>query len=961
MSPDPRRMRSTVAGWAFTLAGLVAVGSAMAGQSANVAQVSPVDREGSEGEAQRPANFDYYEDALERFTRGDHANAIIQLKNTLRRNPDNISARVLLGRAYIEVGGGTSAEKELRRARRAGADEALILVPLGSAYLLQGKFEQILAELRSGARDAEVEADILLIRGEAHLARREFAEAERAFAAAGRLNPQSVGSLIGRANVLLARGAHDEAGEMADRAVILAPEDASAWYVRAEISRAARRLPEAVVFYDKVIEFDPNSLIARLGRAASLIDLERYPAALKDVEFVQSLVPRHPQALYFQALLLVRQNDLTQAQMVLQEAAASVRSGGAGSFERNPSVLLLAGVIDYAREDFVDAANHLERFIELRPDNLGARKLMASVLLRLGQPAAAIELLRPVASNEPNDPEIHSTLGLAYLRNQQPADAIVMFERVLRLTPGNAEVRTRLGLSRIAQGQTEAAIRELQAAMSSDLSVTEAGIVLAVLHLQNGRFEQALDTAETLIEREPSNPFAHNLAGGAQLALGDVGAARASFGQALTADSDYQPAQLNLARLEVQLGNTEQARALYRAMLDQNDGDTDAMIELSRLAETEGNLLDATRWLERARLAAPELIPPQAHLIDLYVRAGNTEAATYVGYELIERFPSDTRILSATARAELAAGESDKAGRLLRTASEGGRSSLSDLTQLATLQLRARDNDGARASLERALEADPTFAPAHVTMVEVDVRAGRFDAALRRSERLRIIQPGSFIGDMSRGDVLMRMGRYADAVEAFAAALRLERNAELLVRFYRARRAAGNGAAAVPALEAWVAGHAQDRAVRQVLASAYTDAGRLPTAIALYEQLLRETPEDAVVLNNLAALYQKHGDPRALSHARRAYDLAPDEAATLDTLAWILVQQDDAASALPLLREAFARAPHEPQVRYHIAAALRLLGRTDEARQELEAALSSAAAFEGADEARAMLRALSGG
>ena len=114
MSPDPRRMRSTVAGWAFTLAGLVAVGSAMAGQSANVAQVSPVDREGSEGEAQRPANFDYYEDALERFTRGDHANAIIQLKNTLRRNPDNISARVLLGRAYIEVGGGTSAEKELR-------------------------------------------------------------------------------------------------------------------------------------------------------------------------------------------------------------------------------------------------------------------------------------------------------------------------------------------------------------------------------------------------------------------------------------------------------------------------------------------------------------------------------------------------------------------------------------------------------------------------------------------------------------------------------------------------------------------------------------------------------------------------------------------------------------------------------------------------------------------------------
>ena len=853
----------------------------------------------ADGVAAQLADFDFYEDALERFDQGDYANAVIQLKNALRRNPKNTSARILLGKAHIELGDGASAEKELRRAHQAGADETLVLVSRGRAYLLQGKFEEILSELRSGARDADFEADILLIRGEAHLARRELTEAERAFAGSSRLSPGSAEPLIGRANVLLARGALDEAGEFADRAVFLAPEEAGAWYARAEISRAARQLNEAVAYYDRAIEFNPDDAAARLGRAASLIDLERYEAALDDVGFVQNRAPGNPQALYFQALILARQNDLTEAQRVLQEAAVSIQSGGAGSFGQNPSVLLLAGVVNYAQGNFAEAAGYLERFVKARPDNLGASKLLAKVLLRRGEPTAAIDLLLPLVNANLDDPEIYSTLGLAYLRNRQHADAIVMFERVLRLRPGNTEVRTRLGLTRLARGQTDAAIRELQAAMSSDLSATEAGIVLGVLHLQHGRFQQALDTAEILIEREPANPFPHNLAGGAQLALGDIAAARASFERALAGDPSYQPAQLNLARLEAQLGNVEQARARYQAMLERDGGDTDAMIELSRLAEAENSLLDATRWLERARLVDPDLVPPQAHLIDLYVQAGDPEAAAFVGHELLERFPSDTRIVAATAGAELAAGEYAEAASLLRTASEGGRASPEDVTQLAVLQLRARDVDGARASLERALQAEPSLVQAHVMMVEVEVRSGRFDDALRRAEQLRTALPSSFIGDMARGDVLMRMRRPADAADAYASALRLGRTSELLVRFYRARRATGNGGAAVPVLEAWLAEHGQDRVVRRVLASAYTDAGRLPTAIALYEQLLREVPDDAVVLNNLASLFQKSGDPRALSHARLAYDLAPEEAATLDTLAWILLQQGDAASALP--------------------------------------------------------------
>ena len=47
---------------------------------------------------------------------GDYRAAIIDAKNILQDEPDNVSARLVLGRASIRIGDGASAEKDLRRA-----------------------------------------------------------------------------------------------------------------------------------------------------------------------------------------------------------------------------------------------------------------------------------------------------------------------------------------------------------------------------------------------------------------------------------------------------------------------------------------------------------------------------------------------------------------------------------------------------------------------------------------------------------------------------------------------------------------------------------------------------------------------------------------------------------------------------------------------------------------------------
>ena len=65
-----------------------------------------------------------------------------------------------------------------------------------------------------------------------------------------------------------------------------------------------------------------------------------------------------------------------------------------------------------------------------------------------------------------------------------------------------------------------------------------------------------------------------------------------------------------------------------------------------------------------------------------------------------------------------------------------------------------------------------------------------------------------------------------------------------------------------------------------------------------------------------------------------------------------------AEAGLRHLREARLRAPQNPNIRYHLAAALADIGRKDEARAELNEALSASVAFDELEAARALQQTL---
>ena len=150
-----------------------------------------------------------------------------------------------------------------------------------------------------------------------------------------------------------------------------------------------------------------------------------------------------------------------------------------------------------------------------------------------------------------------------------------------------------------------------------------------------------------------------------------------------------------------------------------------------------------------------------------------------------------------------------------------------------------------------------------------------------------------------------------------------------------------------------------DAGVVAVLADVRQRKGDVDGAIKLYEQSLAKAPDNAVLLNNLAVLYDGKGNPKALELAERAYKLAPKAAAIQDTYGWILFKRDPSDKSLQLLREASQGMPNTAEVQYHYAAALAKRGDTAEAVELLKKAVYGQMPPEQKAEAKKLLEQLS--
>jgi predicted Zn-dependent protease len=137
--------------------------------------------------------------------------------------------------------------------------------------------------------------------------------------------------------------------------------------------------------------------------------------------------------------------------------------------------------------------------------------------------------------------------------------------------------------------------------------------------------------------------------------------------------------------------------------------------------------------------------------------------------------------------------------------------------------------------------------------------------------------------------------------------------------------------------EKWLRDHPKDVVLHAFLAEHAMRLQDYKSAARHYQAILASQPDNPLILNNVAWATGELGDPKALSYAEKAFALAPNNAAILDTLGVLLVKRGDLSQGLKSLQQAAQLAPNQSDIRLHLAKALIKAGDRDAARKELGA------------------------
>lgn len=887
----------------------------------------------------------FYEDALVRYEKNDYAGAIIQLKNALQIDKRQLPVHVLMGRALLASGDVLQAEVSFSEALRLGVSRAEVAVPMAQALIGQGKPDVVLSDPRLAldGLSGSVRFRLLLLHAGAAAEVGDAKRAMRAIEEARAIDPGDAESWNAEVPIRIRARQLREALAAADRAIALAPTNVESHYARGEALHVVPDLAGALSSYERAISLDPGHVAARVARAGIYVDQNRLDAALRDLEVVQKSGARDPRATFLKAVIAERQGRPADARSALNEVTALLDPIPPQFLRYRPQIQMLGGLAHYGLGQREKARPYLEGVLRTQPGHPVA-KVLASIYLSDRNIDSAIDVLGSYVRVNPGDTQAQVLLASAHMAQGRHGRATQLMQDALR-NGDRPELRTALGLSFVGGARYADALKELEAAFAKDPKSLPTGYALASLYVQSGQGARAVRVAEAVSRAHPGNAGVLALLGSARRLVGDAAGARAALQAATAADPALLSAHLGLARLEIDANAMLRARERLQQALALDERHVPTLLALAEVADRSGQLADARRWLLKAdEVAVSGDASGALALVELNLRHGDLDAAREAAARAAVKAPDAVPVLMASARVNLRAGESAAARASLSRAAASAGFNVGMLTEIAALQVEAGAASAAAHSLDKALSERPDHLPAQILRTEVDIRLGDLASAEQRARQIIARHPRLGAGHALLGDVAGARGQRDASLAAYRQAHELDRNATSLLRVFAATLPR-NAPAAFRLAEQWVASHQRDAVVWRALADTYLNAGQLDASRRAYERLLTLRPDDVDAINNLANVLIAQNDAGALGMAERAMALAPGAPHVVGTTGWAAFKAGQPDRALRLLRDARLRDPANPDTRYFLGSVLASLGRTTEAREELQAAVRPGAAI----------------
>lgn len=460
-----------------------------------------------------------------------------------------------------------------------------------------------------------------------------------------------------------------------------------------------------------------------------------------------------------------------------------------------------------------------------------------------------------------------------------------------------------------ATGNSPDARAEMSRALSLDPQATEVMLRLSELAASSGEPGRSLELADRVLEREPDNARALWLRGAALFNLGRPAEALAPLEAAARLDS----LNVEFVRTLARVAETTERLPLVLSAWDRatrlDDEDPESWFQLASVATRLGRYDLADSALDRCIELNP--VRPGTLFLRGWIRENTGRQA-----EAIDLY-----------RAHLEIHASDYPTR----------------RRLVVLLSRSGRNAEAYREARRLSESRPEDPDALLVEAECAFASGKPAEGERALERLRALAPSDpelvlrSIGVLSRHDRSRTGVKIADAW-----ALLRPSDPRGLSLSARARALAGDYDSAAVYARRLIAATPDSVDSHRLLARIHQDAKRWPEAIAAWRSARQLAPDDPLIMLDLGFCLEQSGDVAgAIAMGREAIKRAPDYPGALNFLGYLLADNSrDLEEALGLITRALEQDPGNGAYLDSYGWVLYRLGRLEEARKQLEGALT---------------------
>ena len=573
---------------------------------------------------------------------------------------------------------------------------------------------------------------------------------------------------------------------------------------------------------------------------------------------------------------------------------------------------LSKGIILLSQQKYDLAIEECQTAISIDKENPLALYYLGKIHTEKKEFKKADEYLRKAVESEPDLALAYTGLGINYLIQGNVEESFINYKKALEIDQD--EHMARMGLATIFIGLKGygQAIEQFKLVIEKVPTFIRARHSLATLYLQMGRFKDAIDQSIEILKIDLNTAPAYLILARSYSFIDNFDEAVKSIRRFIEIEKSSFEGNYLLGTFLLANGDIKAAKSAIEKARSIDSERGNMLIASALINHIEGNYDNAERYLKKAQKDTPVIHQPMINifLTNLYMsqkRDQSAEESLKTTDNFINGFSSKNLDLKF---------DDDNQNSFAHT-------------NLAIFSYLNKWHDKAIKMCDAALALHPDNPVTLYVKSKALIEKKDFTQAIIQLKKTVEIEPDFISPHHDLAKLYLIMGKTDNSIEEYKKLALLDPENALI------HLSTGN---------------------------IYSRQGKIESALEEYKQVIALAPDSPIGYNELAYHYAESGTnlDEGLEYALKAAELAPKDAAILDTLGWVYFKRGNFNKASGSLKTAVATRPNSPTIRFHLGMTYYRNGDHKNALNEFNNSLKISARFKEASKAKEMIGLIEG-